>query len=693
MRVCHPSVQVLGAAIAMGLPAQVVAGDRLERERLIGDPSLKHADDLSHLQALPGNRLLAAGEDGSARLWDLDGGVEIARFGHDGNYAWHAVPLPDGRIASAGGDVRLWDLDDPASDPVKWEDDQSAYRLAVIPDTTFLASAHADGVVLIRDWVDGSLVRKLEVQGTDDVYSVASIPGHRLAAAIDDIVYVWDYRSGELLTERQLVADKDVYTLSPSPDGDSLLASVGSELHCLGSADLAEAWTVAFGATTYIAAWAPDGESVALCSAEELICLKADDGTERWRTGTELGTHRAVAYSADGSEVFSSGRGAIFRYRAADGVQTYPAEDRRIAQGYTGGAALSADGRLAFLAAADGWIYPYAADSGEALAGGPWKLGHRADSLRLSPDGTALVAAHPDSGSISRLAIDGGRLLLNFGAGEFEQLAIGAADRYFVVESGGIHEWVADKRIGELPLEPGQTAERVSASADGRRIAAVADQAAPVSLWTLTGGKVGAPLALGHDLGEPDFAALSADGRAMALVKDEHCQFWFEPESADLDGEQLAALEVAISKLGSESFAERTKARRDLIGMGAGILPHIEDRHGESLEARMGLQIVARHLARSIGGKFVPGPTLEGDLSAFAFSPDATRWAAIVGYNHSPRVVFGRCDPATGESAVLQSFTDPASPRDLEFSPDGSRVLTANRNATATLYRVTDAPE
>ena len=60
-----------------------------------------------------GQRVLSASQDGTLRLWDLEGGWELSCFeGHAGGVTCLAVS-PAGRYAVSGGTdrtVRVWEL-------------------------------------------------------------------------------------------------------------------------------------------------------------------------------------------------------------------------------------------------------------------------------------------------------------------------------------------------------------------------------------------------------------------------------------------------------------------------------------------------------------------------------------------------------------------------------------------------------
>ncbi len=103
------------ARIAIGLAGMSIptalAAPELELVRSFGDPAFKHAESLTHIEELPGGRLLASAEDGAARIWDLKTGEELQRFSHGDDDVWNAIPLQDGKhVATAGQKVRIWEI-------------------------------------------------------------------------------------------------------------------------------------------------------------------------------------------------------------------------------------------------------------------------------------------------------------------------------------------------------------------------------------------------------------------------------------------------------------------------------------------------------------------------------------------------------------------------------------------------------
>ncbi len=140
-------------------------------------------------------RIVSGGDDGTVRLWTLDGKPAAQPFkGHDGR-VYSVAFAPDGtRIVSGGSDgtVRLWTLDGkPAAQPFKGHDGM-VYSVAFAPDGTRIVSGGSDGTV--RLWTLDGKPAAQPFKGHDGlVYSVAFAPdGTRIVSGgSDGTVRLW----------------------------------------------------------------------------------------------------------------------------------------------------------------------------------------------------------------------------------------------------------------------------------------------------------------------------------------------------------------------------------------------------------------------------------------------------------------------------------------------------------------------
>lgn len=247
-----------------------------------------------------GSRILTAGADGSARLWDADSGEELlALYGHTGGVQ-DAVLSPDGsRIVTAGGDgsVRVWDAQTGEEIAQLAGDLLSVFRVAYSPDGRYIASAGGNQVVNLWD-----------AQTFESVY-----PPLRAAVPL--------------------------YTLSFSPDGSMLAAGGGSSEGRRGDVYV---WDVQSGeellAVTphtnliYDLAFTPEGDSIRTTAVDgsvgTLDVESGESGTETLFTGINI---LALTIDEDGAEYFGLSDGTI-HVRDADGdeVAVIQAHDREV---------------------------------------------------------------------------------------------------------------------------------------------------------------------------------------------------------------------------------------------------------------------------------------------------------------------------------------------------------------------------
>lgn len=143
-----------------------------------------------------GKRLVTAGQDGTARVWDVGSGQQLLTLAGNTSTVTSISASPDGsRIASSGydGTLKIWDaapgrelLTLPAHSDIVWD-------VAYSPNGKSLASVSADGTAKLWD----------------------------VATSWDGTAKLWDLTQG-----RELLTIPDQWTgVAFSPDGKSIFTS------------------------------------------------------------------------------------------------------------------------------------------------------------------------------------------------------------------------------------------------------------------------------------------------------------------------------------------------------------------------------------------------------------------------------------------------------------------------------------
>jgi WD40 repeat protein len=158
--------------------------------------TLTHGDRVNSVVANgEGDSLLTASDDGTARLWTLDG-HERRRFRAEGTVS-RATFLGQGHIvvtASAGGAVRLWDVRTGRLLRVLLHD-RDVERFEGTADGRLLATAEINGPVRIWDTSTGRELLRLALSGNVDSLAFDA-SGTRLATGSFRGAHVWDVRTG-----------------------------------------------------------------------------------------------------------------------------------------------------------------------------------------------------------------------------------------------------------------------------------------------------------------------------------------------------------------------------------------------------------------------------------------------------------------------------------------------------------------
>lgn len=485
-----------------------------------------------------GTWLATWGDDGTARLWNLDGTTR-AVLDHD-TLVTNGAIAPDGTwLATSGWDrtVRLWSADGAARRTLTGHE-SIVNDVVIAPDGSWLASIDNDGT--LRTWTsEGAALRTCATGARRPVRLVVGLRGTWLAALSDDGVRILgadgtqrariplDVPPGFAITvhpSRDLLLLAGENRLSGwSPDGEQVF-EIGSQEHFCGALALApsDAWLAEAsydevtlsvpGAAEGATMAAHDGEITGLAAAPDSSWLASagHDGTARiWdvKGAPEPDEHyrrrhgTAIDAARDGSWLATAGIPGITFWDADGSSPETVCEDEHFAA-----VAISADSSR--LAAAD-------------LDGGVWLLGRDRRVLWSRP-------SHRDAAAAVTIAPDG------------SWVASGGERRIEIWSAGGTltTSWQAPAEIRHLAADPG-----------GSWLAAAAWDR--VWRWRPGGDRFGpaltAPAAIGG-------LAVAPDGSWLAAALDDGTVRMWDGHGTfmrDLDGEEADVTSLAIGPFGS----------------------------------------------------------------------------------------------------------------------------------------------
>jgi WD40 repeat protein/DNA-binding SARP family transcriptional activator len=275
------------------------------------------ASVLSAVWSPSGDRIVTASEDGTARIWDAVTGEELFTFTRHGNEVFDAKWSPDGtRVATASDDgtARVWDAaTGEESFSLRTLSDRSGggkvSGVAWSPDGSRIVTTYYGGIV----WNAATGEELLSLRYTSGVrYAMWSPDGMRIVTVSYESARVWDATTGEVVFTFPLqTGDWQSATWSPSGetiattdwDGNAKIwdAATGNQILDLYPEDY-----TAVGVMD--AVWSPSGDRLATVSY---------DGTATvWdtATGAELVTlvgHTSAllgaAWSPSGDRIVTAG--------------------------------------------------------------------------------------------------------------------------------------------------------------------------------------------------------------------------------------------------------------------------------------------------------------------------------------------------------------------------------------------------
>ena len=190
-----------------------------------------HIDEVYSLRFSPdGSTLVSGSDDELIKIWNLkDSKALITIPGHIDGVTSIAIS-PDGNLLASSGSsvhrISLWNLKNGKFIKFLLGHTKDINSIAFTSDGTTLVSGSDDGTIRFWNTKEGN-----QLKTYDGISAILSPDGNRIACYTSDgFVRIWDIQSDNLLCSTK-PATENVYDMMFSPDGRTITASTGLEIH------------------------------------------------------------------------------------------------------------------------------------------------------------------------------------------------------------------------------------------------------------------------------------------------------------------------------------------------------------------------------------------------------------------------------------------------------------------------------
>ncbi|MBW4623041.1 MAG: hypothetical protein KME17_27240 [Cyanosarcina radialis HA8281-LM2] len=362
-----------------------------------------------------GGTLASASDDGTIKLWSLDGTL-LETFSRHHTKIRSITFSPDGQIlasASDDGAIDLWNLDGTRLETFSAHN-AIIRSVSFSPDGQILASASDDGTVKLWS-LEGFLLQTFKGHSSRS-RSISFSPllpnsacQEILAAASDDgAVKLW--RLDRITKPSHQGHTARVSSVSFSPDGRMLASASEDKTIKLWNLEGTELQTFrGHSAWVRSISFSPDGKMIASASEDRTVKIWSVDGSLITTCKGHRDRVRSVSFSPDCQSIASASDDKTVKLWSIDGreLQTFLGHHNWI-----WGVSFSPDGKFIASASDDKTIKLWSIDGRELQT----FLGHThwVRSVSFSPDGKFITSASDDK-TIKLWSIDGRELLTFYG--------------------------------------------------------------------------------------------------------------------------------------------------------------------------------------------------------------------------------------------------------------------------------------
>ncbi|MGD2076853.1 MAG: LuxR C-terminal-related transcriptional regulator, partial [Chloroflexota bacterium] len=294
---------------------QAAVWDARTGEKLLSLPVSSPITDVKFSQ--DNRRLVTAGEDGAAILWNIETGQELLELSGHSQRIQRVIFSPDRQWLATGSDdgtTKIWDIGVAGNREMFTlvAHDELVYDAVYSPDGSRIASTGDDGQVKLWDAQNGELLFAWSGLASMN-FPVFSPDGRRLAAAnATGGVSIWDVASGQELLDLRGV-EQPWIAIAFGPDGERLAAT--------GSTGIGHIWDTSSG--KQLATFRNDGAPIMelLVASDRFVSM----GVDGWFIHWDLNTGQRICDGKDARGItwdaeLSSGKRVLIAYASYAGV-------------------------------------------------------------------------------------------------------------------------------------------------------------------------------------------------------------------------------------------------------------------------------------------------------------------------------------------------------------------------------------